>query len=87
MKHPETLVEYLVACERIVIFTGAGISTDAGIPDYRGPKGIWKSRPEVSFQDFFASEEKRESYWTQKSEDWSKWGKVQPTPAHGTQGG
>lgn len=82
MKNPQTLVEYLVACERMVIFTGAGISTDAGIPDYRGPQGIWKSRPEVSFQDFFDFPEKRTSYWTHKSEDWQKWGQVEPTPAH-----
>ncbi|MEX2606956.1 MAG: Sir2 family NAD-dependent protein deacetylase [Kiritimatiellia bacterium] len=82
MKSPESLVEYLVECDRMVIFTGAGISTHAGIPDYRGPQGIWKSRPEVSFQDFFASPEKRADYWTFKSGDWREWGQVQPTPAH-----
>jgi NAD-dependent deacetylase len=82
MQTPSSLLEYLVAAERIVIFTGAGISTGAGIPDYRGPNGIWKTRPEITFQDFFDLPEKREQYWTYKSEDAQQWKQAGPTPAH-----
>jgi len=82
MHAPSSLIEYLVAAERIVLFTGAGISTGAGIPDYRGPNGIWKTRPEIPLHDFFDDPEKRQQYWQFKSEDWKTWGAVDPTPAH-----
>ena len=48
MKHPEdqteTIAQWIVRSERIVAFTGAGISTDSGIPDFRGPDGVWTRR-------------------------------------------
>ena len=40
----ETIVQWIVESEHIVAFTGAGISTDSGIPDYRGPNGVWTRR-------------------------------------------
>lgn len=82
MNDPSTLLEYLVAAERIVIFTGAGISTGAGIPDYRGPNGIWKTRPEIDLHTYLSLPEKQREYWGYKSEDYFQWGAVEPTPAH-----
>lgn len=40
----ETLARWIIDCEHLVAFTGAGISTDSGIPDFRGPDGVWTRR-------------------------------------------
>lgn len=50
----------------IVIFTGAGISTESGIPDFRGPNGIWKTMRPIDFSDFVASEDVRRESWRRK---------------------
>lgn len=54
------------ASRRAVVFTGAGISTDSGIPDYRSPGGIWTKYKPVDFHDFMGSEEMRREYWRRK---------------------
>ena len=43
-QHIETIARWVIECEHIVAFTGAGISTDSGIPDFRGPQGVWTRR-------------------------------------------
>lgn len=43
-QHIETIARWIIECEHIVAFTGAGISTDSGIPDFRGPEGVWTRR-------------------------------------------
>lgn len=66
--NPETvrLANLIADAQRILLVTGAGISTSSGIPDYRGPKGVWKTQRPVEFSDFLASEERRIEYWDQK---------------------
>ena len=49
----------LEAAQKVVVFTGAGISTESGIPDFRSPGGIWNKMKPIYFQDFVASEEAR----------------------------
>ena len=53
------LVDLLRAARRAVVFTGAGISTESGIPDFRSPGGIWTKMMPVQFQDYIADPEAR----------------------------
>ncbi len=78
----EQLVDLLVTSNRILVFTGAGISTGSGIPDYRGPKGIWKTRAPVYYQDFMSREESRVTYWENKMLDWEDFRDAKPNPVH-----
>lgn len=51
---------------RVVIFTGAGISTESGIPDFRSPGGIWSKMRPIDFSDFMASDEARRETWRRR---------------------
>jgi NAD-dependent deacetylase len=51
---------------RIVIFTGAGISTESGIPDFRSPGGIWTRMRPIDFSEFLGSEEARRESWRRR---------------------
>lgn len=76
------LVDLIRRSEQLLIFTGAGISTGSGIPDFRGPQGIWKKRKPVYFDDFLASEEKRVEYWDGKLEGWDAFRHAAPNACH-----
>src|SRR6202030_3864647 len=76
------LSNYLRASRRMMIFTGAGISTGSGIPDFRGPQGVWKRRQPVYFQDFVTSEAARIEHWDYKLEGWDGFRNAQPNAVH-----
>src|SRR5512134_2890250 len=62
----ERLRQILRGSRRAVVFTGAGISTESGIPDYRSPGGIWSRFRPIEFNEFMTSEEARREYWQRK---------------------
>lgn len=70
--------------KNVVVFTGAGVSTESGIPDFRSPGGIWdKYDPrELTFQKFLASEEVRKIRWKMFMEMAQMWKHAKPNPAH-----
>ena len=76
------LNELISQSEALVFFTGAGISTNSGIPDFRGPKGIWKTSQPIYFQDFVNSEEKRKESWERKFSNELNINKAKPNPGH-----
>ncbi len=57
--------DLLADSKRAVVFTGAGISTESGIPDFRGPNGLWTKIKPIDFQDFMRSDEVRQASWRQ----------------------
>jgi NAD-dependent deacetylase len=76
------LVELLRAAHRILIFSGAGVSTASGIPDFRGPNGVWTRRRPVYYDEFLASEAARVEYWDYKLETWEIYQRAQPNAVH-----
>jgi NAD-dependent deacetylase len=68
--------------KRGVVFTGAGISTESGIPDFRSPGGIWTKNQPIQFQDFLASEEMRREAWRRKFNSEEVIQKADPNKGH-----
>ncbi len=80
----ERVALWLAKAERAVVFTGAGVSTESGIPDFRSPGGVWARNKPVYYNEFLASAEARFEYWRQKSEAAGDFERAQPNFGHVT---
>jgi NAD-dependent deacetylase len=80
----EKVAQWILRSKRVVVFTGAGLSTESGIPDFRSPGGIWdRYNPEdFYFQNFVSSEGARLKYWQMSMEMYEPIKKAEPNPAH-----
>ena len=78
------VAEWIAGSRGDVVFAGAGLSTESGIPDFRSPGGVWdRYDPEdFYFQNFLASEASREKYWQMATEMYEPMKRAQPNPAH-----
>lgn len=78
----ERLRELIAAAQTVVPFTGAGISTECGIPDFRSPGGIWTKMAPIPFDAFLASREMRDESWRRRFAMQDQFGGAQPGRGH-----
>ena len=76
------LTDFIHRHPRLLVLTGAGISTDSGIPDYRDSNGEWKRKQPVQHPDFMRSEQTRQRYWGRSLVGWPVMRDARPNAAH-----
>lgn len=76
------LATLIADAEALVAFTGAGISTESGIPDFRSPGGIWNRYQPIDYQTFLASDEGKREYWRRGRNTYAVIRAAKPNPAH-----
>lgn len=82
MNEHARIAAWLKEARSAVAFSGAGISTESGIPDFRSPGGIWSKSQPVYYDDFLASAEARYEYWRQKAVSHQDFTASQPNAGH-----
>lgn len=78
----DALRAFVAAHPRLFVLTGAGVSTDSGIPDYRDLEGKWKRPPPMNYDLFMKQAPARARYWARSMVGWRSFGKALPNAAH-----
>lgn len=81
-KDIEKLADFIISSKEILVFTGAGISTESGISDYRSKGGLWQRFKPVTIQEFLNDENSRKEYWRRKIELYDVLGDVKYNEGH-----
>lgn len=79
---PREVLLRVLADRRICVLTGAGVSTESGIPDYRGPETRRRARSPMKFADYMKSDRLRARYWARSMLGWSRFSAARPNAAH-----
>lgn len=84
MSQIDAAADMILKSKKLVVFTGAGMSTESGISDFRSPGGVWSrfDPNELTFQKFLSSEENRGKYWEFSTSYWGEMTAAQPNPGH-----
>ena len=82
MPNSHALADFIERHHRLFVLTGAGCSTNSGIPDYRDSHGNWKRPQPVTFQAFMGDEPTRQRYWARSLIGWRRFGRAQPNETH-----
>lgn len=82
MSDRRALEDFIHQHRRLFVLTGAGVSTNSGIPDYRDNHGNWKRSPPITYQTFMGPEANRQRYWARSLIGWQRFGRAQPNGAH-----
>jgi len=82
MSDAPRLAQLIDEAHRVVVFTGAGMSTESGVPDFRSPGGVWSRMKPIYFQEFVTSEERRREAWTRAFSGAAGWVGAKPNPGH-----
>ena len=78
----ETLAAFVDRSQRLVVLTGAGCSTESGIPDYRSPGGPWTKHKPIYYSEFVRSADVRRFYWARSFVGWPRFAAARPNAAH-----
>ena len=84
METIDAVADMILQSKKVVVFTGAGFSTESGVPDFRSPGGVWDTfdPSELNYQNFLRSEEIREKYWRMHKMMWETIRDAQPNSGH-----
>ena len=84
MEYVEAVADMIVASKKVVVFTGAGFSTESGVPDFRSPGGVWDifDPNELNYQNFLGREDIREKYWRMHRMMWETIREAKPNAGH-----